>query len=235
MNSDTAINFQQVKAVVKNNKHQSDRPVFEYDMNIACLSQGQLHATRLWRGTAQTIVAKEEVTWCPNQGLLYGMMAQPHLNEEGSLTVANNMATSVLQSKKSAHKTKQKSLKFTTRPCTLLSIPFEIVHHWSALKRGEKVCLDYIVLKVQAHTKVTLQKRETIDHTVVSVTPNNWFWRMLFGSTEYYYDRNTLKLRKITGLLEPRDLNVKGKYIEYLGLAQFESPVDYGRLRECIV
>ncbi|KAF7764974.1 hypothetical protein PCIT_b1092 [Pseudoalteromonas citrea] len=234
MSSNSSESFQQVKASVIDKKHQSERPIFEYDMNIARLPEGLLRVTRQWRGAEQTIVAKEEITWCSTQGLLYGAMAQPHLNEKGSLTVTKSKATSVLQSDKTGQKSKQKPLKFTSRPCTLLSIPFEISHHWPALKRGEKVCLDYIVMKVQAHTKVTLQKRETIDHTVVSVTPKNWFWRMLFGSTEYYFDRNTLKLRKNIGLLEPRDRNLNGKYIEYLGHAQLESPVDYGRIKEFI-
>ncbi|WP_262359672.1 hypothetical protein [Vibrio mimicus] len=97
---------------------------------------------------------------------------------------------------------------------------------------GEEIELDYTVLKVQAHTGITLQKHNIQDKIVIRVTPQKWFWKMLFGSTDFYLNSETHSLEKIDGLLEPRDRNIREKYIEYLGLATFDTAIDLSIIKE---
>jgi hypothetical protein len=220
------------KAQVFNQKHQSERVMFEYQFSVQSLADGKFEAERVWQGLAVPYIAKESIIWCPKEGLQHVAMHQPHLNESGNLTVKGTEACCDLSSKKTQFKQKSKSLHFTNRPCTLLSIPFEVMHHWQQLVAGETLYFDYTVLKVQAHTGVSLKMRTEGKYKVVSVTPEKWFWRLLFGATDYYFEGKTAKLVKIIGLLEPRDRNLRGKYVEYLGRAVFNKAVDFSMFKE---
>ncbi|MGC9461089.1 hypothetical protein [Vibrio genomosp. F10] len=229
VNSQTSIAS---KAKVFDQKHQSERAMFEYKLSVEAKENGTFEANRIWLGLTSPYIAKETVVWCPKQGLKKVEMHQPHLNESGSLAISAKQGRADLSSQKTEYKQKSKTLNFTKRPCTLLSIPFEIVHHWDELSAGNVLYFDYTVLKVQAHTEVKLTMRDEGEFKVVRVTPEKWFWRLLFGSTEYYFEGDAPKLTKIVGLLEPRDRNLRGKYVEYLGRAIFDRTVDFSMIKE---
>lgn len=220
-------------AQVVNLKHESERIMFEYQLSVKSLDDGKFEAERIWQGLADPYIAKETVIWCPKEGLQHVAMHQPHLNESGTLTINGTQGRSDLSSQKTKYNQKSKSLAFAKRPCTLLSIPFEIVHHWQQLLAGDTLYFDYTVLKVQAHTGVSLKMHTEGEYKVVSVTPETWFWRLLFGSTDFYFEGEAPKLVKIVGLLEPRDRNLRGKYVEYLGRAVFKKPLDLSIIKEC--
>lgn len=232
MEKNNAVQIGQANAEVTNNRHINPRLIFEYSLTIEKLDNGFLKAKRIWQGTGNRKIAIEEVLWCPKNGLQFASMNHPDLSEEGCLQVNSNHGNARLNSYKTKYREKEKNLNFITSPCTLLSVPFEITKHWDALMNGTKVELDYTVLKVQAHTGVTLQKRNFKDKLVISVTPKKWFWKMLFGSTDFHFNTETHDLEKIDGLLEPRDRNRKGKYVEYLGLATFDTPMDLSVIKE---
>lgn len=232
MEKSKAVQIGQVNAGVTNNRHTNPRLMFEYKLTIEKLDNGFLKATRVWQGASSKEIAIEEVLWCCKNGLQFASMNHPDLNERGCLDVKNGHGTAKLSSYKTKYKEKEKNLNFVTSPCTLLSVPFEIAKHWDALMNGRKIELDYTVLKVQAHTGITLQKRNFKDKIVISVTPKKWFWKMLFGSTDFHFNSRTHCLEKIDGLLEPRDKNLKGKYVEYLGLATFDTAMDLSIIRE---
>jgi len=224
-------------AKVFNLKHQSTRVTFEYEISMQLRKDSLFEAKRVWQGNTlpcekSPYIAMETALWSPEAGLLQATMHQPHLDESASLDINHDSSTSVLNSKKTNYQQNIKQLTFTRRPCTLLSILFEITHHWTPLLAGEVVSFDYAVLKVQAHTGVSLRMQKQGSYRVVSVTPNNWFWRMLFGSTNYYFQGDVPALVKIEGLLEPRDRNLRGKYVEYLGRSIFDNPVDLSIFKE---
>ena len=220
-------------AQVFNQKHQSSRIMFEYKLSVDLQEDGLLSAERLWQGiTTEPYLAKERVLWCPKQGLKLVEMHQPHLEESASLLISAKQGRSVLKSLKTDYQQKSKTLNFSKRPCTLLSLPFEIIYHWEELVAGKTLYFDYTVLKVQAHTGVSVKMSSEGQYQVVSVTPEKWFWRLLFGSTKFYFESDTSKLTKIVGLLEPRDRNLRGKYVEYLGPAIFDNPIDLLAIQE---
>ncbi|RRS10039.1 hypothetical protein EAG18_03670 [Pseudoalteromonas sp. J010] len=218
-------------AQVSNKKHLNSRTMFAYSLQIDALTGGHFKARRSWKSASDEEIAVEEVVWCQQHGLVSAQMSQPHLQEKGHLEVNQFKGTSVLSSYRTKHSEKKKPLIFANSPCTLLSVPFEIAKHWQDLMQGKRIHLDYTVLKVQAHTGITLHKKDTDSSTVISVTPKKWFWRLLFGSTDFHYEKGSQRLIKIDGLLEPRDRNIKGKYVEYLGLARFDKAIDFGFFR----
>lgn len=231
MEKNNSVKIGQIRADVTNNRHINSRLMFNYNLIVEKLDSGELKARRVWLGVGKREIAIEEVLWCPQNGLQSASMEHPELNEYGHLEILKSQGNTILSNYKTHYEEHRKSLNFVASPCTLLSVPFEISKHWDALMNGKKIELDYTVMKVQAHTGITLQKRNIQDKIVMSVTPNNWFWKVLFGSTDFHFNSETYGLEKIEGLLEPRDRNRKGKYVEYLGLAQFDTAMDLSIIR----
>jgi len=233
LNKENQLPSMATHAQVFNQKHLNERIMFKYQLSVRMLDGGKCEAERIWYGLDADFLAKERIVWCPENGLQEATMLQPHLNESGTLLVNGQQGQSDLSSQRTQFNLNSKSLTFAKCPCTMLSIPFEVMHHWQQLIAGETLHLDYAVLKVQAHTGVSLTMFTEGKYKVVSVTPEKWFWRLLFGSTKYYFEGDAPKLVKIIGLLEPRDRNSRGKYVEYLGRAIFDNTLDFSTIKGC--
>ena len=209
---------------------QNPRPTFSMTMSLSVDNQSVLHICRKWFAVGQDPVATETLAWAVANGLHRLEMAQPSLNETGLLFHKSGEGEFVLNSPKTHLQRKTKTNRFSHEPASLLSIPCEVAKRWDALKAGEVFYFDYVVLKVQAHTKIKVQARGENNLLVVKVTPAAWFWRLVFGSTRFYFDKDKPELRKITGLIEPRDKKHNGKYKEYLANVELEQGLDLSAL-----
>lgn len=222
-----------VHASVHDRRHHAGRAIFDYRLQISQSGEQQFQASRHWQGVAGAPpVALEQLAWSAAAGLQHASYEQPHLQESASLQLQAGAAHTRLRSHRTGYREQERLLALPRPPVTLLSALFEIARHWPALRAGKPLQLAYAVLKVQAQTGVTLRLQQQGGHSVVQLMPDNWFWRLLFGATVFHFAGDKPRLTAIDGLLEPRDLNRRGKYIEYLGRVDFAAPLDLTFVRE---
>ncbi|WP_084659607.1 hypothetical protein [Vibrio sonorensis] len=217
-------------ALVYDRKLANNRASFSMEMSFKSGENGTLKGTRKWYCIGDEAVSIEKLEWCANKGIHRVSMHNLSLRETAEMRHSDKSGDFELCSPKTNMLPKVKSTQFNTSPATLLSLPFEVAKHWNTLKKGEKLIFDYSVLKVQAHTKVSLQAKIEDGYFVVELKPLSWFWQLVFGSTYMYFDQDKPVLRKIDGLIEPRDKKPNGRYLEYLAMMEFDSGVDLSRL-----
>ncbi|WP_087019727.1 hypothetical protein [Thaumasiovibrio subtropicus] len=213
-------------AFVYDKRFKNRRPMFSMALTIQRSAEGKVEAQRDWYGVGDTVIASETLVWSGTHGITHMGMHNPSLEERGALSHDNGKGEFQLVAPKTDMVKRVKQTQFPSSPASLTSLPLEVVKHWDALKRGEKLTFDYAVLKVQAHTQIEVSGRESGPEFIVKVTPKKWFWRFVFGSSYLHFNRDRPLLRKMVGLMEPRDLKPNGKYIEYLGEMAFEPAID---------
>lgn len=228
----TRNNQQTTSAFVFDRKLANKRPAFMMEMALQQNEQKIVTCERDWYGVGSDVIARETLTWSKQHGLQKITMHNNSLNETGQLTHHDGVGEFLLCSEKTHHIDKVKSTHFKYNPASLLSLPFETAKHWHELKQGKKLTFDYSVLKAQAHTGILLQASNEHDFFVVKFTPISLFWRLIFGSSYMYFDKEKPILHKIDGLIEPRDRKPNGRYKEYLASMAFSTPLD---LSQCVM
>ena len=143
-----------------------------------------------------------------------------------------NGCACTLRSPKTGAQERVRQLVLPHAAVTLASLPFLIAQHWSALAQGDALPASYLVLKVQRAATVRLQRvgPATGNELIIAATPANPVLRWIFGSTRCVFDADAPRLRRIEGLLDPRDLKPNGRWREYLGTLEFAQPLDLSAL-----
>lgn len=217
---------QRSSALVYSRKLANPRPMFSLDMTLSTSESGITRLERQWFAVGTPPIAIEQLEWCPENGLRTVSMENPSLQESGKLIHKQRDGQFVLCSPATQMNDQNKSATFKHAPATLLSLPLEVARHWEALKQGKAFRFDYSVLKVQAFTPIRLDAVICGQELIAKVTPIHPFWRLFFGPSFMHFDHDKPVLRKITGLLEPRDKKPNGRYQEYLGSMEFQPAID---------
>lgn len=219
----------ETRALAYDGRIRNRRPVYELLHRLERNSDGAWIATRDWRAAGAVTVASETVEW--QHGLLRTQGQSPSLDESFDARIEQQTCHSQLTSHKTLGQPRQRTINLPHAPVTLAAMPLFIAQHWARLCAGQAVDASYLVLKVQraATVRVSAGAANAADR-VVDVTPRNLLLRALFGTTRFVFAEQAPLLRRIEGLLDPRDLKPNGRWIEYLGTVEFDEPVDLNGL-----
>ena len=222
----TNTQLQKATALVFDRNLANNRPSFSMEMTLQQDEHQIVSCERNWYCIGEEPISREELVWSKQCGLHRIAMHNKSLEESGQLTHSGGVGEFSLRSKKTDCVDKIKPTRFNHSPTSLLSLPFETAKHWHSLKQGKSLVFDYSVLKVQAHTRVRLNTFIDDDFLIAKITPVSYFWRLIFGSSYMYFDKDIPILHKIDGLIEPRDKKPNGRYKEYLASMEFSNPID---------
>jgi hypothetical protein len=218
-----------VTGVALDIKKQSSRPEFSFLLNAERMPNGEFTLKRSWYGVGAELVAQETCVW-EHSGLIQAAMAQPHIHEQASASCTGRSCQMVLTSRKKQADQREKTVQTAYPAVTLLSVICDIAANWDSLLKGESLIRSYLVLKVQAYTGVALTASRKNGLVYIAMTPLNWFWRAIFGATEFVFKDGAPVLLAINGLIEPRDIARSGRYVEYLANCDLSEPVDLSLL-----
>lgn len=219
-----------VTGVALDLKKQSSRPEFNFLLHAERKPGGEFELKRSWFGAGAEPVAQETSLW-DQSGLIQASMAQPHIHEQASVSCTGRRCQMVLSSRKKQADQRQKTVLTPYPAVTLLSVICDIAANWDSLLQGNPLIRSYLVLKVQAYTGVRLTATRQNGLVHVAMTPLNWFWRAIFGATEFVFKAGHPVLLAINGLIEPRDIARSGRYVEYLASCTLSEPVDLSLLQ----
>lgn len=220
----------QIQAFAYDRMLTNRRPVFEM-RQIVNAAENSWHTERVWTAVGSDIVAREQSQ--KHAGALHISTELPTLNEYASADIAVNPSASSAQvftrlsSDRTRGQLRERKLDIAYPLVTLGTLPLFVAENWERLLRDETMPASYLVLKVQSAATLDLQwlpKHPQGAH--VAVTPRNWVLRAIFGSTRLYTQGHQPIFLKQEGLFDPRDLRSSGRWKEYLGVLEFESPWD---------
>jgi hypothetical protein len=205
------------------------RPVFALQHDRVRRADGTWQATRTWRGVGPASLAVEQVLW--RDGLVRVDAESPSIGERVEATVDGDACLARLSSHRTGGAPRERRIPLPHAPVTLAALPLLVAGHWHRLCAGQTVDASYLVLKVQRAATVRLTAGPVVDgRRTVVVTPRHPLLRALFGRTRCVCDADAPRLRRIDGLLDPRDLRPNGRWREYLGTIEFDAPVDLSGL-----
>jgi hypothetical protein len=221
---------QHSEALVFDGRRKNRRPAFTMQQTLQLRADGAWRSKRDWRAVGPERIASETITW--RGGLVESASEQPFL-EEWTLAVPQGQGCAcTLRSPKTGAQDRVRQLVLSHPAVTLASLPLLIAQHWSTLSQGAALPASYLVLKVQRAATVHLQRVAAAakNELVIAATPANPVLRWIFGSTRCIFDADAPRLRRIEGLLDPRDLKPNGRWHEYLGTIEFTQPLDLGAM-----
>ncbi len=219
----------ETQALAYDRRFGNRRPVYEMKHRLERHGDGPWIATREWRAAGAVTVASETVEW--QHGLLRTTGHSPSLDESFEARIEQQACHSQLTSHKTLGQPRQRTIHLPHAPVTLAAMPLFIAQHWARLCAGQAVDASYLVLKVQRAATVRVSAGAVnAAERAVDVTPRNLLLRALFGTTSFVFAEQAPLLRRIEGLLDPRDLKPNGRWIEYLGTVEFDKPVDLSGL-----
>lgn len=206
------------------------RPAFLMHQTLLSQAGGSWVSRREWRAVGPDLIAHETVVW--RGGLLESTCEQPPLDEVTRAVALPTGCLCTLRSSKTAGKIRDSSLVLRHPPVTLASLPLFIAQHWAELVGGTPKSASYLVLKVQRAATVQVQRvtSESQAEIVIATTPANPLLRWIFGSTLCVFDADAPRLRRVHGLLDPRDLKRNGRWQEYLGTVEFDHALDLSQV-----
>ena len=220
----------QIQALAYDRALRNRRPLFAMHQ-VVNADDKSWHTERVWTAVGSDTVALERAQ--KYGGYLHISTELPNLNEYAAADsdVGSCMSGTEVITRLSSNRTDgvvhQRDLEIAHPLVTLATLPLFVAKNWERLLNGETMAASYLVLKVQRAATVDL--RWVPNHSQgahVVVTPRNWLLRAIFGSTRVYtQDDQPIFLRQ-EGLLDPRDLRPNGRWKEYLGTLEFETPWD---------
>jgi hypothetical protein len=220
----------QIQALAYDRKLTNRRPVFAMRQTVSTLGKSW-HTERVWTAVGSDIVALEQTQ--KHAGALHIKTELPNLNEYASAEIAVDHSASRaevftrLSSDRTRGQLSERKLDISYPLATLGTLPLFVAENWGRLLGGEAIAASYLVLKVQRTATMDLRwfpKHPQGAH--VAATPRNWLLRAIFGSTRLYTQGNQPVFLRQEGLLDPRDLRPNGRWKEYLGTLEFETPWD---------
>lgn len=185
-------------------------------------------ADRRWTGTGPDTIASETVLW--RDGLLESLTEIPSIGERAAVTIDGRTARVALTSHRTGGVERHRALTLAHPPVTPASLPLFIAQHWARLCAGEFLPASYLIVKLPWASTVTLRLTQTSAGASVAVTPANPILRLLFGAATYDFERDAPHLRRIHGVLDPRDLKRRRGWREYQGVIEYQTPLDLSGL-----
>ena len=221
---------QHSEALVFDRRRQGRRPAFVMQQTLRLQTDSAWRSQRDWRAVGPEWVASETITW--RDGLVESTGEQPFIEELTRAVPRGQGCACTLRSPKTGAQDRVRQLVLPHPAVTLASLPLLIAQHWSTLSQGAALPASYLVLKVQRVTTLHLQRMATVAKTelVIAATPANPVLRWIFGSTRCSFDAEAPRLRRVEGLLDPRDLKPNGRWHEYLGTIVVTQPLDLSAL-----
>lgn len=210
------------------------RAAFALAHSLSRDAGGTWHLPRHWTGVDRETLCEERVRWHPRHGLLETVSSSPSIGGrlEARRSPEGTDASPVSDSRRVSGPEAgpvERRRALPRRGFTLASAPLEIAAAWPRLLRGERLRRQFLVLKVQRHAAVDLEALAVGEREVaVALTPVAWPLRWLFGRTEFHFPRDVVALVAIDGPLDPRDRRRNGRWREYLGRIEFDTPVALG-------
>lgn len=218
-----------VEALAYDRSLRNRRPVFALTHTLRRDEAGEWQAGRHWRGVGDTVIATERVRWAGGLRATDGAMAS--IGERVSAVIDGAQAHTRLTSHRTVPQGQARTLALPHPPVTLGSLPLEAAQAWHRLRRGHVMNVTYLVLKVQRSATVRLAWVDgAAGEGAVIATPVHPILRALFGSTRMVFDHDAPRLRRIEGLLDPRDLRPNGRWFERLGVIEFDRALDLSSL-----
>lgn len=220
----------QIRALAYDRALRNRRPVFAMHQVVSA-DDKSWHTERVWTAVGSDTVALERAQ--KYGGYLHVSTELPSLNEyaaadsdDASCTSGKEVITR-LSSNRTDGEVRQRDLDIAHPLVTLATLPLFIAENWKRLLNRETMAASYLVLKVQRAATVDLRwVPNNSQGAHVAVTPRNWLLRAIFGSTCLYTQGNQPVFLRQEGLLDPRDLRRNGRWKEYLGTLEFETPWD---------
>jgi hypothetical protein len=219
-----------VRALAYDRALRNRRPVFAMSQTVNAAGKSW-QTERVWTATGPDMVALERAQ--KHAGALHVSTELPTLSEYAAADMAEEVSsshTSVLtrlSSSRTRGQVRERELNIPYPLVTLATLPLFAAQNWAQLLRGEAMAASYLVLKVQRAATVDLQWLSGHPQGAhVAVTPRNWLLRAIFGSTRLFTHGDQPVFLRQEGLLDPRDLRPNGRWKEYLGVLEFETPWD---------
>jgi hypothetical protein len=199
------------------------RPVFALSEELA-EEDGNWRARRRWTGAGLEMVASESLLW--SDGLVESLTEIPTIGERAQVVVDGKTARVALTSHRTGGVERHRVLALAHPPVTPASLPLFIAQNWKSLRAGEMLKASYLIVKLPWATPVSLRLTQSTEGATVSVMPANLILRLLFGAADYAFDGDGPILRRIDGVLDPRDLKRRQGWREYQGTIEYQAPVD---------
>jgi hypothetical protein len=217
---------QYCEALAFDGRRKNRRPAFTLHQTLQLRPDGVWRSQRDWRAAGPERVASETIAW--REGLVESTAEQPFLEELTRAVPQGQGCACTLRSPKTGAQDRVRQLQLPHPAVTLASLPLLVAQHWLALSQGTTLPASYLVLKVQRAATVHLHRVAVMakGELVIAATPANPLLRWIFGSTRCIFDADAPRLRRIEGLLDPRDLKPNGRWHEYLGTIEFTKPLD---------
>ena len=218
----------QIHALAFDRALRNRRPVFAMRQTVSAAGDSW-HTERIWTAAGPDMVALERAQ--QHDGSLHVSTELPTLGEYAAADIAEGISPSPapggtrLSSDRTGGQVRERQLDIPHPLVTLATLPLWVAKHWPHLLRGEAMAASYLVLKVQRAATVDVQwfpRHPQGAH--VAVTPRNWLLRALFGSTRLFTQGDQPIFLRQEGLLDPRDLRPNGRWKEYLGVLEVETP-----------
>jgi hypothetical protein len=220
---------QNSKALVFSRQHANRRPIFTLTQKFNVPPNGDSECIREWNGIGINPIVVEHSRSI--RGTLNVSLSLPSLNESSSAVAEEQgHCTTTLASHKTGGSLRKRELQLPHAAVTLGTMPFFIASQWATLMYGRSLKASYLVLKVQRAATVRVEK--AVDYArnkgevAIAVTPVNFLLKLFFGSTYFVFAADSPKLIRIDGLLDPRDKKPNGRWHEYMGVIEYEDPVD---------
>lgn len=214
---------QTVQALAYDQSLRNRRPAFALTEELA--KTGEIwRATRRWTAVGPDPIAMESVLW--RDGLIESLTEIPTIGERAAVAIDGRTARVALTSHRTGGVERLRALTLAHPPVTPASLPLFIAQHWIRLRAGEAVRASYLIVKLPWATAVSLRLTQSSAGASVAVTPANPILRLLFGAATYAFDGDAPRLRRIQGVLDPRDLKRRRGWREYQGIIEYAAPLD---------
>jgi hypothetical protein len=218
---------QTVRALAYDQSLRNRRPAFALAEELT--KTGDIwRAERRWTAIGPDSIASETVLW--RDDLLESLTEIPSIGERAAVTIEGRTARVALTSHRTGGVERHRTLTLAHPPVTPASLPLFIAEHWARLCAGEFLPASYLIVKLPWASTVTLRLTQTSAGASVAVTPANPILRLLFGAATYDFDADAPILRRIHGVLDPRDLKRRRGWREYQGIIEYEAPLDLSGL-----
>lgn len=220
----------QIEALAYDRSLKNRRPVFAMRQTVNAAGSSW-KTERSWSAVGPEMIALERAQ--RHTSTLHISTELPSLQEYAAAEIADGTSSSHsevitrLSSGRTGGQMREREFKLPHPLVTLTTLPLFIAENWNSLLRGEIIAASYLVLKVQRAATVDLQWVPNDPRGAhVAVTPRNWLLRAIFGSTRLYTQGKQAIFLWQEGLLDPRDLKHGGRWKEYLGVLEFQTPWD---------